>query len=99
MVEMREVDSRAEEAPAGVLRVGGRAAAKNADQDPIVEEDEIDSDLQGSGRGVVLGVQERVVLDRHIADVAVAIDADRSQVGAARSPEVLQAGDRARRGL
>ncbi len=94
VVEVRQVDARAENAPAGVFRVGGGSPAEDADPNLVVEQDEVDGDLERSGRGVVLGVQEGVILDRDVTDVALAIDADRAEVDAARSPEVVEPAER-----
>ena len=74
----------AEDAPARVLRVRRRRAAQHADLDRRRR--------AARGRrpsraravdGVVLGVEEGVVLDRDVADAAVAIDADRAEVDVA----------------
>ena len=66
----------------------------------VVEQDEVDGHLERGGRDVVLGVEEGVVLDRDVADVAVAVDAHRAEIDAARAPEVRPAGASAsRRGL
>ena len=84
MVEVRQVDARAENPPAGVFLVGGGRPAEDADPDLVVEQDEVDGDLERSGRVVVLGVEKGVILDRDQADVALAVDANRAEVDVAR---------------
>jgi len=70
-----------------------------AHADAVVEQDEVDGDLERSGRDVVLRIQERVVLHGHVADIAVTVDAHRAQIGAAGALEVLEQGERLGRGL
>ena len=99
LIEVGEIDARAEDAPARVLRVGGGRAAQHTDADGVVEQHEIDGHLERRDRDVVLRVEMGVVLDRHVADFAVAVDPDRAEVGLAVPPEVVQQRERRRRGL
>ena len=84
--------------PAYLWCVAG-APRSTPTRDGVVEQDEVDGHLERRDRDVVLGVEMGVVLDRHVADVAVAVDADRAEVGLAVAPEVVQQRERRRRGL
>ena len=65
----------------------------------VVEQHEVDGHLERGGRDIVLGVEEGVVLHRDVPDVAVAVDAHRAEIDAARAPELVQQGERLARGL
>ena len=99
VVKVRQVDARAEDAPARVLGVRGGGAAQHSDADRRVEQDEVDGDLERGGRHVVLGVEEGVVLDRDRADLAGAVDADRSEIERAGALELAALSERRRGGL
>jgi len=53
LVEVGEVDARAEDAPARVLVVRCRGAAQDTHADAAVEQNEIDGDLERGGRDVI----------------------------------------------
>ena len=59
VIEVREVDARAERALAGVARVVDHAAAEHPDLDLGIEQDQVDGGLGLGERGAVLGVRWR----------------------------------------
>src|SRR5207248_360232 len=88
LVEMREVDARAEQALAGVARVIDHAAAQHADVATLIEQRDVDRRLERHERRFVLGVEEARVLHRHDRRLALALDAGAAEVERARALEL-----------
>ena len=57
-IEMREVDAAAEDAAPRVFGVVDRAAAQHCDVARRIEGRDVDADLHGVDRGLILGVEE-----------------------------------------
>ena len=96
VVEVGQVQARAEDPPPGVLGMDRDSAAQHGDPDRVVEEHEVDRRLERRDRRVVLGVQERVVLGRDDPDLALAVDADDAEVRGPGPPEAVDAVERLR---
>jgi hypothetical protein len=96
---MSEVDPGAEHTPPGVFRMSRRRSPQDADLDRIVEEHEVDSRLESGRPRSVLGVEERVVLQRHQTDVIATIESHRTEVDRPRAAEFAERRERFGLGL
>ena len=94
VVEVREVEARAEDAPAGVARVADDRTADHADLDLGVEQREIDRDLRRGQRLAVLGVQVPVVADLEVRRLPAALEVRPAEIGDAGRAELVETRER-----
>ncbi len=98
MVEVRQVQTRAEHALARVARMADDRAADDADLDAGIEEREVDRRLGRRQRDAVLGIEVPVVPDLEVRDVPPPLEIRAAQVGDTRRTEVVESFDRRCRG-
>src|ERR1700722_2360563 len=75
VVEMCEVDAGIENTAAIIFRMIDGAAAQDANFDSIVEQREVDRDFEIRCRAVAFGIEKGWVAERHMARMALALNA------------------------
>ena len=94
MVQVREVETRTEDAPAGVARMADDGAADHAHLHLGVEQGQVDRDLGGRKRVAVLGVQVAVVPDLEVRRAPAALEVRPAEIGDAGRPELVETRER-----
>src|SRR5262249_9076657 len=79
-IKMGEIDAAAKDPAPAIFRMVERAAAHDRDLGRGIERREIDRDLHGSERGLVLGVEETRILHGQNARLAAALEEDRAEI-------------------
>ncbi len=74
MIQVCEIDAGAEHMPVMVLRMLDLHAAQHGDLDLLVEQGQIDAGLHAVERGLILGVEEARIAERHHRGFAAPLD-------------------------
>ncbi len=90
LIEMRQVDAAAEQAPAGVFRVLDRGAAQHRDVARGIEDRDIDGGLHVVDGGLILGIEKTRIVRDQMNRAAVALDPRRTEIEHAVTLEALQ---------
>jgi hypothetical protein len=89
-IEMRQVDAGAEQSAAAIFRVLDLAAAQHRDVGGRIEDRDIDGDLHGVERGVVLGIEKARIAGGDERSLAPTLDLDLAEIDAAYGVEFAQ---------
>ena len=94
VVQVRQVEARAEDPPAGVARMADDCAADHPHLDLGIEERQVDGDLRRGERLAVLRVQVALIADLEIGRPPAPFEVRPSEVGDAGRTELVETGER-----